>query len=116
MGGLAAVRRAARAASGGPRTETALAVAWDSDTRAIWVDADGDRRLTRLEGHELKAGAALEIPVRIAAAKLAPIRRTILVGALACWAAGRGTRCAAAWREARPGRQDDGDNSSGRER
>jgi hypothetical protein len=61
----------------GPQTGTALAVAWDPAARALWLDADGDRRLTRAERHEIKPGTAVAIAGTIAAPE--PVRRTILV-------------------------------------
>src|SRR3954447_11545425 len=33
----------------GPHTDSALAVAWDPNASALWLDADGDRRLARDE-------------------------------------------------------------------
>ncbi len=61
----------------GTHTDAALAVAWDAATGALWVDADGNRRLARDERHELKPDAPLAIPVTIAGA--GPDRRTVLV-------------------------------------
>jgi hypothetical protein len=61
----------------GPHTDSALAVAWDPETSALWLDANGNRRLTRDERHEVKPGAAVAIPLTIAGAD--PARRTILV-------------------------------------
>src|SRR4051812_12282245 len=61
----------------GPHTDSALAVAWDPNASALWLDADGDRRLARDERHEVKPGVAVAIPVMIAATD--PVRRTILV-------------------------------------
>ncbi len=61
----------------GPHTDSALAVAWDPEASALWLDADGNRQFARDERHEVKPGAAVAIPVTIAGA--VPLRRTILV-------------------------------------
>lgn len=61
----------------GPQTDSAPAVAWDPATSALWLDADGDGRLTRAERFEVKPGATLAVAVTIAAA--VPVRRTVLV-------------------------------------
>src|SRR3954463_15097068 len=47
----------------GPHTDSAPAAAWDVGASALWLDADGDRRLARDERHEVKPGAAVAIPV-----------------------------------------------------
>lgn len=61
----------------GPHTDSALAVAWDPATSSLWLDADGDRRLTRDERHEVRPGTTVAVAVAIAAPEL--VRRTILV-------------------------------------
>src|SRR3954470_7082181 len=61
----------------GPHTDSALAVAWAPEASALWLDADGDRRLALDERHEVKPGAAVAVPVTIAGA--GPARRTVLV-------------------------------------
>ena len=61
----------------GPHTDSALAVAWNPGASALWVDADGNRRLSRDERHEFKAGETVAIAVTIAGPD--PVRRTIHV-------------------------------------
>ncbi len=68
----------------GPSPDTALAVVWDPKAPGgpqLWVDADGDGRLTRAECHTLsKKEIAIPIRIKLAADKDAPtLRRTLLV-------------------------------------
>ena len=45
----------------GVTLESALAVAWEPDSRALWVDADGDGRLVANERHDLETGKTLAV-------------------------------------------------------
>jgi len=51
----------------GTHTDSSLAFAWDPARSVLWLDADGDRRLTRDERHEVKAGPPVSVPVTIQA-------------------------------------------------
>jgi hypothetical protein len=68
----------------GPSADTALAVVWDPQAPGgpqLWVDADGDGRLTRDECHTLtQKETAIPIRVQLSPDKGAPTeRRTLLV-------------------------------------
>src|SRR5690349_18971381 len=49
----------------GTDVESSLAVAWDSEAPAIWLDSDGDGQLKRSERHELRSGDSLAVTASI---------------------------------------------------